>query len=67
VGRDGFETLAELRRSPKPPKIIATARTSWMPVDVYSRMAKQLGVQETMAKPVSAEKLLAAVRNVLGL
>ena len=67
AGKDGFETLAELRRSPRPPKIIATAKTSWMPVDVYSKMARQLGVLETLAKPLSAEKLVAAVRDALGM
>lgn len=64
-GKDGFETLAELRRSAVPPKVIATAKSNWMPVDVYSKMAKQLGVHETLGKPFPPDKLLAAVRDAL--
>jgi CheY-like chemotaxis protein len=65
AGKEGFETLAELRRSVPPPKIIATVKSSWMPLDVYSMMAKQLGVHETLAKPLSSEKFLAAVQSAL--
>jgi CheY-like chemotaxis protein len=67
AGKEGFETLAELRRSASPPKIIATVKSSWMPVDVYSKMARQLGVHETLAKPLSSEKFLAVVQNALNL
>jgi len=67
AGKEGFETLAELRRSVPPPKIIATVKSSWMPVDVYSMMARQLGVHETLAKPLSSEKFLASVRSALNL
>jgi CheY-like chemotaxis protein len=67
AGKEGFETLAELRRSPPPAKIIATAKSSWMPVEVYSMMARQLGVHETFAKPLSSDKFLAAVRGALNL
>jgi CheY-like chemotaxis protein len=67
AGKEGFETLAELRRSVPPPKIIATVKSSWMPVDVYSMMARQLGVHETLPKPLSSEKFLAAVRKALNL
>jgi CheY-like chemotaxis protein len=61
----GFETLSELRKLAHPPKTIATARPGWMPVDVYSKMARQLGVHGTLAKPFQPEQLLALVRNVL--
>jgi CheY-like chemotaxis protein len=64
-GNDGFETLAELRRMALPPKFIATAKSSWMPVEVYSKMAKQLGVEGTLAKPYTPEQLLAGIRSVL--
>jgi two-component system, sensor histidine kinase and response regulator len=67
AGKEGFETLAELRRTVPPPKIIATVKSSWMPVDVYSMMARQLGVHETLAKPLSSEKFLEAVRGALNL
>ena len=64
---EGFETLAELRRLPEPPKLIATAKSSWMPLEIYSKMAQQLGVQGTLAKPFLPEQLQAVVRNVLEL
>jgi CheY-like chemotaxis protein len=62
---EGFETLTELRKLPSPPKTIATARPGWMPVDVYTKMAGQLGVHGTLAKPFEPEQLLAIVRDVL--
>lgn len=62
---DGFETLAELRRMASPPKFIATAKSSWMPVEVYSKMAKQLGVHGTLAKPFSSDQLLSVVEKVM--
>jgi CheY-like chemotaxis protein len=61
----GFETLSELRKRPSPPKTIATARPGWMPGDVYSKMARQLGVHGTLAKPFQPEQLLALVKDVL--
>lgn len=61
----GFDTLTELRKLPSPPKTIATARPGWMPNDVYSKMARQLGVHGTLAKPFQPEQLLTLVREVL--
>ena len=63
----GFETLTELRKLPSPPKTIATARPGWMPTEVYSKMARQLGVHGTLPKPFQPEQLLALVKNVLDL
>ncbi len=62
---EGFDTLARLRRMPSPPKFIATARPGWMPVEVYTKMAQQLGVQATLAKPFQPEQLLTLARTVL--
>jgi CheY-like chemotaxis protein len=61
----GFDALSDLRKLPSPPKTIATARPGWMPTDVYSKMARQLGVHGTLAKPFQPEQLLALVRDVL--
>jgi DNA-binding response OmpR family regulator len=61
----GFETLTEFRKLPSPPKIIATAKPGWMPGEVYSKMALQLGVHGTLAKPFHTEQLLAILRSVL--
>jgi CheY-like chemotaxis protein len=65
VGNNGFETLAELRRTASPPKFITTAKSSWMPVEVYSKMATQLGVHGTLAKPFLTDQLLTAVKDIL--
>jgi CheY-like chemotaxis protein len=65
TGNNGFETLAELRKDCSPPKFIATAKTSWMPVEVYSKMAEQLGVHGTLPKPFLPEQFLNAVKSVL--
>ena len=62
---EGFETLNNLRKLPSPPKTIATAKPGWMPVEVYSKMAKQLGVHGTLAKPFQPEQLLALMREVM--
>lgn len=62
---EGFDTLGELRKLPAPPKTIATAKPGWMPVEVYSKMAKQLGVHGTLAKPFQPEQLLALMREVM--
>ncbi|HTV42425.1 MAG TPA: response regulator [Candidatus Sulfotelmatobacter sp.] len=62
---EGFDTLSELRKLPSPPRTIATAKPGWMPVEVYSKMAKQLGVHGTLAKPFQPEQLLALVREVM--
>jgi CheY-like chemotaxis protein len=61
----GIETLTELRKLPSPPKTIATARPGWMPTEVYSKMARQLGVHGTLPKPFQPEQLLALVKDVL--
>jgi len=61
----GFDTLADLRKLPSPPKTIATARPGWMPAEVYSKMARQLGVHGTLAKPFQPEQLLGLVKNLL--
>ena len=62
---EGFNTLNELRKLPSPPRTIATAKPGWMPAEVYSKMAKQLGVHGTLAKPFQPEQLLALVREVI--
>ena len=64
-GRDSFQTIMELRRHPKPPKFIATARTGWMPPDFCLRMAEHLGAHSVLAKPYKPEQLIEAVRSAL--
>jgi CheY-like chemotaxis protein len=63
---DGFEAFSEMRRAAVPPKFIAIAKAGWAAADICLKMAKQLGAQETLAKPFDAEQLLNAVNKVLG-
>jgi DNA-binding response OmpR family regulator len=65
--KEGLKALMDLRRLPSPPKFIATAKSSWMPAEVYTKMAKQLGVHATLAKPFELGELITVVRGVLGL
>jgi CheY-like chemotaxis protein len=62
---DGFETFSELRHAFVPPKFIAIAKAGWAAADICLKMAKQLGANETLAKPFGAEDLLEAVEKVL--
>jgi CheY-like chemotaxis protein len=64
TSNDGFETFAELRRV-SPSKLIVTAKSSWMPVEIHFKTAKQLGAHETLAKPFEPDKMLSAVKSAL--
>ena len=64
-GRGSFQTILELRRQPAPAKIIATARTGWMPPDFCLRMAKHLGAHDVLAKPFQIQQLITAVQSAL--
>jgi DNA-binding response OmpR family regulator len=63
--KDGFETLAELRRQRGPTRFIATAKASWLPPEHFLQMAKQLGAHSALSKPFQQEEILAAVRKAL--
>jgi DNA-binding response OmpR family regulator len=63
--RNGFETLAELRRQPAPARFIATAKSSWLPPELFLKMARQLGAHSALSKPFQHEEMLAAVRSAL--
>jgi len=62
---DGFEAFSELRRAAVPPKFIAIAKAGWAAADICLKMAKQLGANETLAKPFDSEQLLKAVEKIL--
>ena len=66
TGKDGFETLTELRRHAEPPQVIAMSRGGRISAELYLRMAEHLGAEYVLAKPFASELLLAAVRHVLG-
>src|ERR1700734_2194494 len=59
--KNGFETLAELRRQPGPTRFIATAKSSWLPPKHFLQMARQLGAHSALSKPFQHEEMLNAV------
>jgi len=63
--KDGFETLAELRRQAGPTRFIATAKSSWLPAELFRQMARQLGAHSALSKPFKPQELIAAVRKAL--
>jgi DNA-binding response OmpR family regulator len=63
--KNGFETLAELRRQRAPTKFIATAKSSWLPPELFLQMARQLGAHSALSKPFQSHELIAVVRKAL--
>jgi len=63
--KDGFETLAELRRHSAPTRFIATAKASWLPPELFRQMARQLGAHSALSKPFEPQELIAAVQKAL--
>ena len=63
--KNGFETLAELRRQPGPTRFIATAKSSWLPPKHFLQMARQLGAHFALSKPFQHEEMLNAIRQAL--
>jgi two-component system response regulator MtrA len=62
---DGFETLMKLKREPSSPRIMVTTRSSWTAADIFFKMAKQLGANETLAKPFAADQFIQTVQKLL--
>ena len=62
---NGFETFATLRREVSPPKIIVTSKSGRTPPEIHLKMARYLGAKGTIAKPFTAEEIIAVVRSVL--
>ena len=63
--KDGFETLAELRRQSGSTRFIATVKASWLPPELFRQMARQLGAHSALSKPFQRQEMLAAVRKAL--
>jgi DNA-binding response OmpR family regulator len=65
-GKEGIETIMELRRDFKNVKIIAISGGGQvMPGSVCLQLAEKLGASKTLAKPFSKQELLEAVAEVL--
>lgn len=62
---NGFESLMEMRRPPSLVKFIATSNTTRLPIELCHRMSEHLGAHCFMAKPISSERLVAAVQSAL--
>jgi DNA-binding response OmpR family regulator len=63
---DGFSVVAAMRREPRwkeVPVVMLSSRQ--LPADL--ERARELGVREYLQKPFNAKKLLATVREMLGL
>ena len=63
---DGLELLLALQKHSPIPRFILLSRKSRVPVEVFSRMALQMGAEHLLRKPFRPEQLLATVRQVLG-
>lgn len=63
--KEGLETIMELRRLWKTPRIIAMSGGGRCSPDEYLDAARVLGVAATLEKPFATRDLLAAVRAVL--
>ena len=64
-GKEGLETIMELRQFQPGPKVIAMSGGGRMDASDYLPMAKRLGATETLAKPFTADEILKLVRRVL--
>ncbi len=63
--KEGLELITELRRNYPDMKIIAISGGGQFSAMNYLWMAKHLGADETVSKPIEMERMLATIRNVL--
>ena len=64
-GKEGMETIRELKRDFPDVKIIAISGGGRIDPADYLHMAKKFGAMRTLKKPFKREDLLAAVRDLL--
>ena len=62
---DGLELIMSLRQTTPRPRIIAISGDSQLSTPLYLPLARRLGVQRTLAKPVRPEMLLQTVAEML--
>jgi DNA-binding response OmpR family regulator len=63
--KEGIETIRELRRDFPEVKIIAISGGGRIGPDSYLKMAKGLGAQRTLTKPLDGDELLKTVRELV--
>jgi DNA-binding response OmpR family regulator len=66
-GKDGLETIMELRRRQNAAKVIAMSGGGSFHLANALMWAEQLGAQRTLRKPFTPQELIATVRETLGL
>jgi two-component system response regulator MtrA len=66
LGLKGFESLTEMCRQPSPVKFITTSHTNRLSAELCQNIGEHLGAHCFMAKPLSSERLLAAIKSALG-
>jgi len=64
-GKEGLETIIELRRLEPELKIIAMSGGGRMNPEDYLPMARHLGADATLTKPFTAEKIQSVVAGLL--
>jgi DNA-binding response OmpR family regulator len=64
--KDGLETIMELRKAQKVPKVIAMSGGGSFHLANALTWAEKLGAQSTLRKPFTPDELVAAVRQTLG-
>ena len=63
--KEGIETIRELKRDYPDVRIIAMSGGGRIGPENYLKIARGLGAEKTLTKPVERKTLLAAVRDVL--
>jgi DNA-binding response OmpR family regulator len=64
-GKEGLETIMELRRDSPEIKIIAMSGGGRIGADEYLDLAKKFGAQYTFTKPFTGKEVLQAVKQLL--
>jgi CheY-like chemotaxis protein len=64
-GKEGIETIMELRRDFKDVKIMAMSGGGRIDPETYLQMAKTLGAVKTIAKPFDRKELLETIQELL--
>jgi DNA-binding response OmpR family regulator len=65
-GKEGIETIMDLRRDFPHVKIIAISGGGQIDAEQYLSMAQKLGAQRTFIKPFERAELLKAIMELLG-